>query len=81
MLRTYLFSYLDASNYELENSEIDDIYEEIQDFVQGYIDDETLYCYFCDQHFRYIIFFTITLKKGQKIKVKQDATFIPIKIE
>ena len=79
MLRNYLFSYIDLPSYAMQYSEIDDIYEEIQDFTNGYINDETLYCYFYDEHFNYIIFFKIIMKINQKIIVKQDATFIPIK--
>lgn len=79
MLRTYLFSYMDAPSYALQYSEIDEIYEEIQDFANGYTDDKTLYCYFYDEHFSYIIFFTIVMKKDKKIIVKQDATYIPVK--
>ncbi len=81
MLRTYLFSYMDEPGYAMKQSEISDIYEEIQDFANGYTDDKTLYCYFYDSNFCYIVFFKIVLKKGQKIVVKQDATFIPVKKE
>ncbi len=79
MLRTYLFSYLRMPGYKMDQSEISDIYETIQDFANGYMDEETLYCYFHDSHFFYIVFFRIILKKGQKIVVKQDATYIPVK--
>ncbi len=81
LLRTYLFSYMGASgsDYEMKNSEITDIYEEFQDFANGYIDDKTLHCYFYDDNFCYIVFFRIILKKDKKIIVKQDASYIPIK--
>lgn len=79
MLRTYFFSYMDNSGYAMDYSEIDKIYEEIQDFANGYTDEKTLHCYFYDDHFCYIVFFRIVLKKGQKIVVKQDATYIPVK--
>lgn len=79
MLRTYLFSYMNSPSYAINGSEIDDIYEKLQDFVNGHILDETIYCYFYDENFDYIVLFTIHLKKGNKIIVKQDATLIPIK--
>lgn len=79
MLRTYLFSYMDEPGYAMSQSEITEIYEEIQDFANGYTDDKTLHCYFHDSNFCYIVFFKIALKKGQKIVVKQDATYIPVK--
>ena len=79
MLRTYLFSYMNRPTYAIAGSEIDDIYEKLQDFANGHILDKTIYCYFYDENFDYIVLFTIHLKKGNKIIVKQDATFIPIK--
>ena len=59
---------MDEPGYAMDHSEIDKIYE----VANGYTDDKTLHCYFYDDHFCYIVFFRIVLKKGQKIVVKQN---------